>query len=757
MKLYELNVKYYGLLNGARQLFEPDWNEFEDWIYSRRAVQLDFEGNVTPHLRERKIITIQFGSVNQPKSEQWAFQWSYLNDYQKNFMKMILESDRWEKLIQNALWELTVSLNYGIRIRNIYDTLLVERILWCGYSGTYQVSAELDQIILRRFGFAIITTNDIDEGMNFGDDIITSSKLRYLSRDVQFLDGIKRQQLLELHLHDLEFVAALENEAVIGFAQMMWEGMDLNKEEWLQNVEWAMPLIEEAEDKLNDWLKQEPFKSQAIKLKYINTQDQLLINWKSNTQKALIAQRLFPGCSGGSKAVVNKWMVDSIRSNQHAELYEVVFEFISGSKILVEEHLLKNHREWLIENDLFRPAGTSVINWNSVPQVLPLLKVVAPYLKNMNADSMGKFSHPIGLDIEHYKERKKLVDTYGEEFLNHIDPDGRVRTEFNQIVVTGRVSSKKPNMQQVPAKELTQTNDGKGQRYRNCFKPPKGFKFVSSDYVSQELVVIAFITKDKIWQEAIRKKQDLHSIAAELVFATDKNPFHISWKSAAQADCAYYKMQVGENGKLEPAHQKCKCPKHKVIREACKTINFMLAYGGTEYRLAALLRVPVKEARALIADYFKAFPAIGRTMTYLGRFGMKNGYIQTLAPFFRKRWFPEWQYKKQYLDEHLAGVRPDRSLSEIDKASKNQPIQGASADITKVAVCMVMWELDDAKLHNDIKLVLQVHDQLDTVARDEVADIWKPRLTEIMEEAAKVVIPTGLLKAETQITNVWSK
>lgn len=170
-----------------------------------------------------------------------------------------------------------------------------------------------------------------------------------------------------------------------------------------------------------------------------------------------------------------------------------------------------------------------------------------------------------------------------------------------------------------------------------------------------------------------------------------------------------------------------------------------------------MLRITVKEARALIQDYFKAMPAIGKTMTYLGRYGMKNGFIKTIAPFFRKRWFPDWHERKKYLDEHLAGIRPDRFLGEIDKASKNQPIQGSSADITKLAVCMVMWELDNTKLYDDIKLVLQVHDQLDTVCRNEVAEIWKPRLTEIMEEAAKVVIPSGLLKAETNITNVWSK
>jgi DNA polymerase I-like protein with 3'-5' exonuclease and polymerase domains len=740
---YIPNVKYYGLLEGAEQLFQPDFGEFEDWVFKQQYLQHDVETNVTKHVRERKLITVQFGSVNQPEAVQWVFQWSYLTEYQKNFIKMVLESDRWEKLIHNAAFELMVWLNHGVRIRRIYDTMLVERILWCGYSGVHQVSSSLQDTARRRLWVEMLK----DEGTNFGDDHITSSKIRYAAEDTQYLGIIKGQQLLELHVHNLEYVAALENESVIGFAQMMWEGMTLDREDWLSNIEWARPLIEEAEAKCDEWLEKEPFRSRAIKLGYINTEDKVLINWNSNNHKRLIAEKLFPGCPGATKPVVSKWM-----SKAPHELQVLAYEFLNGTpKTELEKHLLSEHREWLIDVELLRPAGTSIINWNSVDQVLPLIQVVDPRLKNMNEDSMGKFSHPIGLDIEHYKERLKLLSTYGEAFLEHIDPDGLVRTSFNQIVTTGRVSSSDPNMQNVPAKEFV------GMRYRNCFKPLPGYKFVSSDYVSQELVCIAYITQDKLWQDALRKGQDLHSVACELVFASTKNPYHISWKHAAEKDCAYYKPVRNEKGQIESAKMKCKCPKHKVMRDACKNINFGLAYGMSEYRLAAMLRISVPEARALIQDYYKAMPAIGKTMTFLGNFGLKHGYIQTMAPFFRKRWFPDWAIENRFLDEHMAGVRYNKRLSSIEKAAKNQPIQGTSADITKVAICMVMWELDEKNLHDTVKLVLQVHDQLDTVARDDYAEQWKPRLTEIMEDAAKLIITNGLLKAETTITDVWSK
>lgn len=748
--VYPLNIQYYGVLGneGKGQLqipFNDDvFENFKVWVYTQQYLQLDVETNVTSYIRERKLITVQFGSVNQKQPVQWIFQWSFLKDEHKEFIKMILESTQWEKIIQNAAFELTVFLNYDVRVRRMYDTMLCERILWCGYTGVHQISTAIDAIVLRRLGYVMPK----DQGMNFGDNIITLPKLVYAAEDIQFLDKIKNQQLLELHQQNLEYVAALENESVIGFAQMMWEGMPLDKEEWLSHLEWAHPLVEEAEVKCNEWLEKEPFRSRAIKLGYINTEDILSINWKSNPQKQKIVARIFPGCPGATKKVLENWMATQASYDQQILLDEL----LNGtSKTLLEDHLLQNHREWLIENEFLRPAWTSMINWNSTPQVLPLIQIVDPKLKNMNEDSMGKFSHPIGLDIEEYRERLKLLSTYGEKFLEHVDPDGRVRTNFNQIMTTGRVSTSSPNMQNITVTELV------GTRYRNSFKPPPGCKFVSSDYVSQELVMIAYLTKDPNWNEALRKGQDLHSIASELVFGTDKNPYHISWKQAAERDCAYYKIIRDKDGKVGAAKQKCNCPRHKIMRSACKNINFGLAYGMTEYRLAAMLRISLKDAKALIVDYYKAMPAIGRTMTYLGNFGVRHGYIQTMAPFFRKRWFPDWQDRQRYIDEHISGIRPDWRLSSIEKEAKNQPIQGSSADCTKVAICMVMWELDEKCLHDTVKLVLQVHDQLDTVARDDYAETWKPRLTEIMEEAARLIIPNGLLKADTNITPVWSK
>src|SRR5690606_18961849 len=209
----------------------------------------------------------------------------------------------------------------------------------------------------------------------------------------------------------------------------------------------------------------------------------------------------------------------------------------------IEEVLEKYFVGTLIENNLYIPAGVITINWNSRDQVLSLLQAVDPKLKDMSADSMAKFSHPIGNLITDYKDTLKLRSTYGETFIEkYLEPDGKIRTNFNQIVSTGRVSTSKPNMQNIPAKETV------GNRYRNAFVCPPGWKYVDSDYSSQELVLIAYLSKDPVWIKALEDGKDLHSVCAELVFK-DK------WKAAAESDCNYY--QLGED--RQPLQQKCKC------------------------------------------------------------------------------------------------------------------------------------------------------------------------------------------------------
>jgi len=194
---------------------------------------------------------------------------------------------------------------------------------------------------------------------------------------------------------------------------------------------------------------------------------------------------------------------------------------------------------------------------------------------------------------------------------------------------------------------------------------------------------------------------------------------------------------------------KCNCPKHQKLRTYVKTINFGLAYGMGPNKLSDTLQISTDEATSLIKKYFKAFPAIGGFLEKLGSFGKRYGYIKTFPPYNRKRWFSTW-YPRIWNNKSAS-----MELGSIERASKNTPIQGASADMTKLALVLIHEYIKMTKV--PVKLVMTVHDQIDTICEIKYADKWVSKMKELMELAANQIVTNGLLKADTEISKVWSK
>lgn len=169
-----------------------------------------------------------------------------------------------------------------------------------------------------------------------------------------------------------------------------------------------------------------------------------------------------------------------------------------------------------IQTDMFTPTEELRkvnVKWSSPKQVLAVFKTLVPELENVNGKEMYKYASKFDIIKAYikYKGKMKLATSYGEEFLKNLKGDGKIHTSFFQILDTGRVSSSKPNVQQIPADNT----------YRNCFIAPKNWKFVSADYNSQELNVIAYGSRDPVWLDALEAGVDLHSLCAELVFGDE--------------------------------------------------------------------------------------------------------------------------------------------------------------------------------------------------------------------------------------------
>lgn len=721
------------------------FSNFLSWVRGQKLYQLDIETNMTPWWCDKKLITVQFGDLFG--KQQWVLQWSVLTPDQKKQVKEVLEDSTKTKLIHNATFEYVVLRFHDIIIENVYDTMNIEKVLLGGIMpkqnepGTYGLA----DLSLKYLNYEM----DKTEQTTFGDDVLTESKVVYAAQDVVPLGFIRRMQIDQLKNERLENVAALENEAVLAYGDVTFNGMELDIPMWLSNLELVGPLVEQSARACDALvLEHDGLRDKAIELGYLSDEDQIKVNWNSPKHKEELYQWVLPNIPGSSKALLNKWLKDlGYTKKTHTVLQRIPFAF----KRIVDDNdfselqkiLLERHRDKLVDLGYVIPAGTVTINWNSVPQVLPLLKVLNPKVNSMDKESIDRHgNHRLFIDVIEYKQNLKLGSSYGQAFIDqHVEPDGKVRTNFNQVLTTGRTSSYNPNMQNIPAKESV------GNRYRNAFKAMEGFSFVDSDYNSQELVVIAFLSQDPVWMKALREGKDLHSVCAELVYG-------LKWLQAADAGCAYYAKgpdgQIGQN--------KCNCKKHKTLRNGVKTINFGLAYGMSAFKLAATLNITVKEAESLIVDYFRAFPKIGSILNYLGRFGVTNGYIQTIAPFFRKRYYPEWKGIPEYIIEaHVSGTEYNPTLGKIERASKNQPIQGTSADIAKLSMVLIRWFIRDNNMWKLIYLVAQVHDQDTTIAHNSVAEKWKVKMTKLMEQAAFFIIPNGLLTSDTNITARWSK
>ena len=539
----------------------------------------------------KKMIMLQIGD----EDTQFVIDTRYVNI---DALKPILESRDIIKIFHNAKFDYKFIKKWsGITCERIYDTFLTEIVISCGKSSGYGLK-----------------------------------------------DLCKRYLNVE---YKLQNVVDLENEVVKAFADMEYNGLDLDTESWKE--------------------------IEAV-----------------NTLKA-----------------------DSLAFNLDQELTEDVklSKFVST----------------YVQADMFLPLDDLRkvnVKWTSPKQVLEVFKNLVPKLDNVNGQAMYKYRYKFPLidTYVQYKEAMKLCTSYGDAFFKNLAGDNKIHTNFHQILDTGRVSSSKPNMQQIPADNI----------YRNCFTAPEGWSFVSADYSSQELNVIAFGSKDPVWIAALESGQDLHSTCAELVYGDQ-------WMNSGEDNCAYLKRK-----------EKCNCPSHKKLRTNVKTINFGLAYGMGPNKLADTLNISIDDAKLLITKYFEAFPSIKGFLDKLGNFGTRYGYIKTFPPYNRRRWFTNW-YPKIWTRKSSF-----MELGSIERASKNTPIQGASADMTKKALILIR---DYIGTHDDapVKIVMTVHDQIDTICKDEYVPHWEKAIKSLMEEAAKEIVTNGLLKAEVTVSSCWEK
>jgi len=234
-----------------------------------------------------------------------------------------------------------------------------------------------------------------------------------------------------------------------------------------------------------------------------------------------------------------------------------------------------------------------------------------------------------------------------------------------------------------------------------------------------ELRIIAEFSKDEVWLNAFKDGQDLHSVLCAMTFDIP----------------------------IEDVKKETPFKKGVTYRDVQKTINFGLAYGMSEFKLADTMEIAVKDAKDIINKFFKAVPKVEKFLTGLGKLGKKRGLIKTSKPYSRIRWFGNWQQAVEQDDFKIMG--------EIERASKNTPIQGTNGDIIKQALIDVQEEI--YKNNWNCKIILAVYDEIQTECHESQAEKWKIKLDELMVNAAKKVLLEVPVVVDCGIHDYWQK
>jgi DNA polymerase-1 len=305
--------------------------------------------------------------------------------------------------------------------------------------------------------------------------------------------------------------------------------------------------------------------------------------------------------------------------------------------------------------------------------------------------------HQIAKELLEYRHLSKLKNTYLDAIPNHVNPKTmRVHTSFNQTIAsTGRLSSTKPNLQNIPIRTDI------GREIRKGFIPETANSYIlSADYSQVELRVMAHFSKEDELVNSFKNDIDIHTRTASTVF------------NVTESNVDFNK------------------------RRMAKVVNFSIMYGAGPYRLSQELDIPIKEAKEIIDTYFDTYPKIKSFIdeTLLSAFEL--GYVETL--FGRRR--------------YANGLKSSNKniIKAEERACINMPIQGTAAELIKIAMINLHKKLIELKLKS--KMILQIHDELlFEVPKDEI-DIIKSLVKKEMENAMDLIVP---LKVDCDYGKNW--
>ncbi|MCF7820097.1 MAG: DNA polymerase I [Candidatus Pacebacteria bacterium] len=308
-----------------------------------------------------------------------------------------------------------------------------------------------------------------------------------------------------------------------------------------------------------------------------------------------------------------------------------------------------------------------------------------------------KDKHPIISLIQEYRELNKLQNTYIEALPKLIDKKtNKLHTSFTQTVTaTGRLSSVSPNLQNIPVRHEI------GKKIRSAFTSKPTEKILALDYSQIELRVAAHLSKDKVMIKNFLDSQDIHASTAASIYQIKE--------SEVSAE----------------------------MRRQAKSINFGILYGQGPHGLSQNADISFAEAKEFIAKYFQTYQGIKKYIENTIKEARENNYVKTILG--RRRYLPE-------INSQVSLIKKS-----AERMAVNTPIQGSAADIIKMAMLEIYNKYKDKE---DIKLLLQVHDELIFSVKEDKLNSYAKEIKAIMENIYKLKVP---LIADIKAGNSWGE
>lgn len=593
---------------------------------------------------------------------------------------------------QNAQFDLKFLFKNKLYTPNVYDTFLTEAVLTRGYPSGV-FSKALDSIAYK---YLKIHLNKDIRGSIYKEGL-SDRVIRYAADDVKYLEKIREQQLIEVKNKDLENYLNLENKFVLPLAYTVHCGFYLDRNQWLEKSK-------EDENNLNN--------------------------------------------------IIN-------------ELNQYVIDNYSESKFINKQL------------NLFEEGITCNILWSSSLQVIKFftylgidLTVYEKGIKKKSVDqrhlSKQKNKHEIIPLYLKYSKIAKQVSTYGSDFERHINKvSKRVHTSYMQILNTGRISSgntdkknpqnDRPNLQNIPS----------DKRHRSCFKAEKDNILIVGDYSQQEPRITAEFSKDPSLVEFyLYGDGDTHSmVTSKLYSVIEGREIKIPPKIDGNEEAM----------KLHNAHPYSK------YRQIGKILNLKLDYGGSAYTVKDDLNKTQEEAQEFIDALEKAFPLKKKYFDKKIKESFIKGYIQTnnvskaktfiynieefrnLEKQINEHGF--WDIYKEEKKKNSALFKSELKLlvkqyfiikGNIERNSKNYPIQGTAAEMTKLALIYFFEWIVENNLLYVVKICNAVHDEIVVECPLEISEKIQNKLKQYMQKAGNVFCKIIPMVVEPKITEVWT-